>query len=455
MGQMSESQLATVRALLSAAPDSAVRDLESALSSGSERHETMRAIHRMVTAEGLDRQARNAVFRPLVPLCTPARASLGGVIFPAAAITGVWRGLKADGGRNFKLAVAAAGERHLEAPPNEIYDHLCAEAARGLRERANPAYEAAAAALDKAMAGGADRFGAFLDIAPVARAALDHMHEWLGRLNESRSVAARLAFKDATTVAEDAGPRLLEVLYAHLEEPWAILRLVSAVMHRPADKYVANSELAVFGERLLDDIDIQLARVATLDADRGREGGLEAGAAVRIAGMEILEFAEAFELSPEGPWGSRLMRQKKSLIQAVEGRLRGAEAEVAAALPVQSSGHRKSGVRGHPRLNADPDMRHVGRARALLTLLHEVRTSAERLGFGSLWAKTSEQVRNRLDTYIEDLLEKLRAGEVETAIDAEELVRVKVYLDLAAEFMGLVSDDKAAQIVRRRMAAAA
>ncbi len=155
MGQMSESQLATVRALLSAAPDSAVRDLESALSSGSERHETMRAIHRMVTAEGLDRQARNAVFRPLVPLCTPARASLGGVIFPAAAITGVWRGLKADGGRNFKLAVAAAGERHLEAPPNEIYDHLCAEAARGLRERANPAYEAAAAALDKAMAGGA------------------------------------------------------------------------------------------------------------------------------------------------------------------------------------------------------------------------------------------------------------------------------------------------------------
>lgn len=455
MGQLSESQLATVRALLNAAPDSAVRDLESALSSGSERHETMRAIHRMVTAERVDRLARNAVFRPIVPLCTPGCASLGGVIFPTAAMTGVWRGLKAGAGRNVQLAIAAAGERHLETPPTEIYNQLCREAAAGLRERANPGYEGAAAALEKAADGGAERFAAFLDITPVARAALDHMHEWLGRLNESRSVAARLAFKDATTVAEDAGPRLLEILYAHLEEPWAILRLVSAVMHRPADKYVANSELAVFGERLFDDIDVQLARVATLDADRGREGGLEAGAAVRIAGMEILEFTEAFELSPEGPWGSRLMRQKKSLIQAVEGRLKGAEAEVAAALPVQSPGPRKSGVRGHPRLNADPEMRHVERARAFLNLLHEVRPAAERLGFGTLWNKTSEQVRNRLDTYIEDLLEKLRAHEDETEGDAEELARARVFLDIAAEFLGLVTDDKAAQIVRRRMAAAA
>ena len=146
MGNLSESQLATVRALISAAPDGAVRDLETALASGSERHETMRMIHRMVTAEALERRARNAVFRPLVPLCTPARANLGGVIFPSAALTGIWRGLKAAGGRNLDLAVAAAGERRLESPPNEIYDLLCIEAATGLRERANPGYEAAASA---------------------------------------------------------------------------------------------------------------------------------------------------------------------------------------------------------------------------------------------------------------------------------------------------------------------
>src|SRR6185503_6597795 len=140
------------------------------------------------------------------------------------------------------------------------------------------------------------------------------------RLNEERTAAARIAFRDATAIAEDAGPRLLEILYAHLEEPWAILRLVSAVMHRPGDKYVANSELAVFGERLLDDVDAKLARVSALNADMGRIGGLEAGAAVRVASQEIQEFDECVDLSPSGPWGSRLMRQKKALVLAVEGR---------------------------------------------------------------------------------------------------------------------------------------
>ncbi len=258
-----------------------------------------------------------------------------------------------------------------------------------------------------------------------------------------------MAFRDAVAVAEDAGPRLLEVLYAHLEEPWAVLRLVSAVMHRPSDKYVAGSELAVFGERLLDDIDARLKLVSAFAADNGRQAGLQAGDAVRVAALQIQEFDESMDLSPEGPWGSRLTRQKRALGQAVEGRLKAAEAEVAAALPLQSSGFKK-GARGHPRLTADPDPRQVNRARAFLVLLHEVRGSADRLGFGSLWGKVEDSIEARLDTYIEDLLEKLRGGE-----EGQNPDRVKLYLDIAAEFLGLASGDKAAQIVRRRVAAAA
>ena len=449
MGQLSEGQLSTVRALLRAAPDGAVRDLEETLSAGSGAHATMRAIQQMVAAEALDRRARNAVFRPLLPLCAPARAKLGGVVFPPGTLSGVWRGLKASGGVDVAVALAAADPHYFEAPPESIYDQLCVEAVLGLRTRANDEYAAAAARLDQAVVGGADQFAAYLDLAPVARAALGRMHEWLGRLNDERIVAARLAFNDAVAVADDGGPRLLEILYAHLDEPWAILRLVSAVMQRPDDRYVANSELAVFGQRLLEDIDAQLKRVSGFDADQGAPGGLLAGAAVRIASLEIQEFDESLDLSRDGPWGSRLMRQKKSLVQAVEGRLKSVEAEVAAALPLQSSAFRRQGLRGQPRLTADPDPRQVQRARAFLALLHEVRNSADRLGFGTLWAKASEQVQGRLDTYIEDLLEKLRAGE------DDNLDRVRVYLDVAAEFMGLLSDDRAAQIVRRRVAAAA
>jgi hypothetical protein len=449
MGQLSESQIATVRALLTVAPDGAVRDLEATLASGSERHGTMRAIHTIIAAEALDRRARNAVLRPIVPLCTSTSRTLGGITFPAAGLRGVWKGLKQAGGANLALALAAADQRYLETPPEEVYDDLCTEAAAGLRARANEAYAAAAEALEQASSGGAELFAAYLDVTPVARAALDRMHEWLGRLNDERIAAARVAFRDATAIAEDAGPRLLEILYAHLEEPWAVLRLISAVMQRPGDRFVASTELAVFGDRLLDDIDAHLKRVAAFDADRGRAGGLVAGQSVRTAALEIHEFDESMDLAPEGPWGSRLTRQRRTLVQAVEGRLKAVESEMAAALPLQSAGNRRSGLHGQPRLTADPDPRQVQRAMAFLSFMVDVRGAGERLGFGALWGRTTEQVQGRLDTYVEDLLEKLRAGE------GDNLDRVRAYLDVAAEFMGVMSDERAAQIVRRRMAAAA
>ncbi len=220
-------------------------------------------------------------------------------------------------------------------------------------------------------------------------------------------------------------------------------------MQRPTDRYVASTELAVFGDRLLDDIDAQLKVVAAFNAERGRDAGLAAGVAVRAAAMEIQEFDETIDLAPDGPWGVRLLRQKKALVHAVEGRLKAVEAEVAAALPLQTAAFRRQGVRGQPKLIADPDPRHVQRAIGFLSFLAEVRTAGDRLGFGALWNKTTEQVQARLDTYVEDLLEKLRAGE------GDNLERVRAYLDAGAEFMGLLSDERAAQIVRRRMAAAA
>ena len=449
MAQLSENQLDTVRALLTSAPDCAVSDLETTLASGSERHATMRMIHGMVAAEALDRRARNAVFRPLVPLCGARRAGLRSPIFPASALSGVWRGLKQANGREVRQALAGADPRCVEPPPEEVYNLLCGQAAAGLRERANPGYAAAAEALDQAAPGGAEQFAAYLDLAPVARRSLERMHDWLGRLNDERIAAARLAFRDATAVAEDAGPRLMEILYAHLEEPWAVLRLISAVMQRPTDRFVASTELAVFGDRLLDDIDAHLKVVGAFNAEHGRNAGLAAGTAVRAAAIEIQEFDESIDLAPDGPWGARLSRQRKALVLAVEGRLKSLEPEVAAALPLQSAAFRRQGVRGQPKLVSDPDSRQVQRALGFLTFLAEVRGAGERLGFGALWNKTTEQVQARLDTYIEDLLDKLRTGE------AENLERVRSYLDVSAEFIGLLSDDRAAQIVRRRMAAAA
>lgn len=450
MGQLTERQLASVRAMIEACPDSALAALGATLSVGSERNQSMRQIQAMVSDESADRRSRRIVFAAVAPLCRPSRPGAQGLSFPAAALAQLWRGLKREAAKDVQTAVAAllAAEGETPRPWPEI-DALCLQASGGLRTRRNPGYAAAAEILERASPDGPECFAACLDLAPIARAALERLPEWLGRVTEERAAAARLAFKDATAVAEDAGPRLLEILYAHLDEPWSVLRLVCAVMHRPTDRYVATSELASFGERLLDDIDRRLQLVGTLQPDAGAEAGRAAGLEIRAASLEISEFDDCLELTPDGPWGSRLTRQRRALAQTVESRLKTVEAEVAAALPLQSSGFRKA-TRGHPRLTQDPEPRQVERARALLTFMHEVRISADRFGFGALWNKTAEALTSRLDIYIEDLLEKLRAGE-----EGEELERVRLYLDVAAEFMGLASDDKAAQIVRRRMAAAA
>ncbi len=101
-----------------------------------------------------------------------------------------------------------------------------------------------------------------------------------------------------------------------------------------------------------------------------------------------------------------------------------------------------------PKLSADPDPAHVARALTLLSFLNEVRTSAQAGGFASARAKAVEILESRLDSYVEDILSGLRAGEI------EDEARARAFLDIAANFCGLARDEKAAQIVRRRAAAA-
>ena len=56
----------------------------------------------------------------------------------------------------------------------------------------------------------------------------------------------------------------------------------------------------------------------------------------------------------------------------------------------------------------------------------------------------------RLDGYVEEVLEEIRAGDDEE-VDPD---RAREFLEIAAQLCGLARDEKAAQIVRRRAAAA-
>jgi hypothetical protein len=152
------------------------------------------------------------------------------------------------------------------------------------------------------------------------------------------------------------------------------------------------------------------------------------------------------ELSREHGWGHDLVKHKKSLAGVVENHLRNAEKFTAAALPMQMM--KIARVRRNvPRLNAMPDPVITRRAMTLLTFVQEIRSSANYGGFAAARGKVLEMLGDMLDTYVEEVLDHIRTGDVE-----DEAVGY-AYLEIAAEVSLLARDEKAAELVRRRAAA--
>jgi len=443
---LSQTQIGVVRRLIEAAPDAAVRTLETALA-GSRNDNSIAAVHDLVNDELVERRVRGLVFAPISTLCGPPRL-LSNLNFPAQVLPALWRVLKAEAPETVEAAVQAVitGRGAEDGPP--LFDTLCALAAQGM-DASEPAFQAAADLLESRSPGSAGVFVRVLKLAPYVRAAVPRLGGWVRNIGDEQGPAIRLAFRDATRDSDAATPIFMELLGSHMEEPWQVLRLISVMLDRPSDRYLASSELAGFGERILGEIDRRIAGVANFDPDQGWDEGAKAAAAVFTAVTMIGEVEQWLALSKDGPWGARIVGHRKTLAAAVETRLRETEQALATAAPANQSKHGGRSARLIPRLTADPDPKAIRRAQAYLGFLEGTRTSASNGGFGSLRLKLLEALEQRLDPYIEDVLDTLRAGG-----EGVPSARIRAYLDFAAQALGAIRNAEAADIVRRRMAAA-
>jgi hypothetical protein len=446
MAVLSQQRASVVRALIEAAPDSAVQSLDAALS-GEAAGGSLSSVKAIVSAEMQDRALRDAVFEPLAPLFAPRQDGFDQLMFPRPAFSRMWRALKALQPDEIAFAAALPPRRYDSDEPPPVYDELCRLAAQALRVGEGE-FAALAELLKNFRPGGDVELLACLDLAPIARNALRQLPGWLARMTDERQAVARLMFKDAVALSDDAGPRLLEILFAHLAEPWTILRIMSAVMLKPGDRYASSSELADFGVRLLRDIDRRAAQIKGFDYNAGAEAGREAAEALRIAAAVAAEFEQSLVMNRDGPWGERLAKQKQALAASAEGHLRKLEKTVAAALPMQPVRINGRAMGSEPRLESPPDAAAVRRAQALLAFFSGIRSTAAQSGYGSIRAKVQEETSHGLDTYLEELLAILHSGE------CEHMDNARLYLEVVAEFIGLMHDEQAAQIVRRRAAAA-
>ncbi len=446
MPGLSDRKIEIVRHLVESAPDKIVGGLQNALAAAS-GDSVLAGVRRLVENEVADRRLRNAVLAPIAPLCGPGAADKDHISFPPRVLALIWRGLKETCPTEILKAERTLADYRANETSTEPFDILVTAAADALRERGQRDFAAAADLADASRKDGAELLISCLALSPIIREATLRLPDWISRTTDERAAAARLAYKDAVAISDDAGPRFFEMLAAQLAEPWTILRIVSAVMDRPTEHYLAASEFSVFAEQLMDEIDKNLGKVVSFDLSGGPQAGRAAGATVELITLQIAEIENAVELGKEGGWGGRVQKQKKSLAGVVEGRLREADKVIGAALPSHTVRVARA-MKSLPRLTGAPDEKAVIRATTLLTFIESVRSSANYGGFASTRTKVVEKIGETIDDYVEEALSLVRDGEVPEPEEA------RVFLGIAADCSILLRDPRSGDVIRRRATAA-
>ena len=444
---MSDMRIEQVRLLIQQMPDGALKTLESALSFSTGADPKLDRVQSLVGLEQRDRRLGAAILAPIEPLCRQSLFSSQPL--PKDLLRRLWVALKQDEPALAAEAHEAARKLRRDDDPPPVFDTLCRQAADRLRSREGTAFTALAAALNAQRPGLVEQTARSLRLAPIARAILPRLPGWLWKMNEDCVPAIRVAYRDAAAEGEDLAPDFTEMLAAHLDPPDRVLRLISAVMDRPSDRYLASSEMARFGERLLDETDRRVEQVRRFDPAAGVEGGTALAADILAATHSFAEFEQWVALGREGPWAIRLAAQKRNLALNVEARLKELTRLVDTALPVQQIRQGRNIFKGAAKLDQDPDAVAVERARGLLALLADSRMTAFTSGFGSIRNKVIGSLDTELHQYVEGLLDVVHTSEHAAVIE-----RARMFLEIAAEFLGFVREPKAAEIVRRRAAAA-
>jgi hypothetical protein len=442
MAALSQRKIDIVRALVEAAPDRVVGGLQAALAETS-AGSALAGVRRLVEAEADGRRLRNAVLQPLAPMCRGDGRAADALTFPYRVLPLLWRGLQAVDPAALKAAEQAYLSWTPPDPPPEVFDQLLARAITGLRDRTSPEFAEAVQLADAARPRGAEMLIACAQMGAVVRQATLRLSEWLTRFDEASAAAARLAYKDAVAVCEDGGAQFFEMLAAQMAQPWMVMRVICEVMDKPTERYLADSEMAIFGERVMAEVDTSLKAIAKIDLDGGPEAGRAAAKLADLVTQQTHEMESSVDLSRDHGWGQRIAKQRLALASTVEGRLRDAEKQTKEALPMQPS--KVARIRRLiPKLSHPPDARQVGRAVTLLTFAQEVRTSANYGGFASARGKLIETLSGHIDNYVEEVLDLLKTG------DAENEEAAYAFLDVCAQLNGLVQGEKAAELVRRR-----
>lgn len=444
MAELSVAHRAALAHVVERCPDRTLSQL--ALAVATMRGERARALEAMLAEENRDRARRARAMAPLTPLFRSRPDGVEATTFPAHVLPRLWKAASAR--EPALLPMLDDGDESRAAAVTAVANRICIAAAGVVRDHPDIIWPPGGETEAAREAGLAELAGC-CDLAPLAHRGLQSLKGWVGRPDGDQLAELRLLVRDSAEVATDGAQRLLEILFAHLNDAALVMRLVvnsSSVAVR--ETFLFESELAVFVNRLIAAVDARVARIATF-----RPGGagdpIEALKADICWSAQILaELDTTIQLQPGSTWGKQARDARVRINQTLSGLLGTVEKSVERALPmarVQTAGRM---TRQAPRLDTPIEAEALEAATGALALVRAVRSAASVFGCEARRGQLVRGLIERLTTYADQTAEAVNSG------DAPDETAALVVVEMTAQFLDLLEATDEARTVRRRAAVA-
>ncbi|MDP1912967.1 hypothetical protein [Brevundimonas sp.] len=395
----------------------------------------------LIGEEARDRLRRAKVLAPLIPMFRARADGVAALTFPSHVLPRLWR---------------AARERepdHLpyldrdEPSTIAVADRFCQAAARVVRDQPDLVWPPGGdeTARQAALAD----LAACLDLAHLARRGLPSLEVWLKRPDGDQIAELRLLLKDCAGVHVDGAQRVLEMLFAHLDDAVLILRIViQTSLAAGREGFLSESELAGFVDRLIVGVDVRARRIEAFkpgaDLDRVETVIADLNWCAAVLG----ELDVTLTLNPQSVWGKSVRDARVVIARRLSGLLRAADKSVDEALPLERVQIAGRMTRKAPRLSTPVDGPTVDAALSLLKLVGSARGPASTFGCEADRKTLVDALTDRLSDHADQTLRMINDGEAEDEAHALGLV------ELAAVCLDHIDAVEPARTVRRRAAVA-
>ncbi|MFC5346033.1 hypothetical protein ACETK8_04890 [Brevundimonas staleyi] len=445
MAELSVAQRAVLAQMLERVPDSVLKTLSGAVAQMP--GERAAALSIMLADETIDRRRRAIAFAPLLPMFRRRPDGVESVSFPPGVLPRLW---KAASSKEPELLIVLDDYRPIEDNPKmrTVADRICVAAAGAVRDQPDLIWPPNG---DEAVRQkGLQELAHCFDLAAMARRGLLILPDLILRPTGDQLAELRLLIRDSAEITPDGGPRMLEIFFGHLADASLILRLVVHSSNAAAKEgFLSESEMACFVNRLIQQVEARVARIATHQPGAKADPGPGVRADIAWCAETLGELDLTLQLDPDGAWGKQAREARERINATLSKTLRTLDKALDRLMPTREA---KTTGRMTRRV-ADVDapaasLEEVQAVIVLLTLLGAIRTAAQVFGCETLRQQLVQSVTERVTTWVDQVIEAVNAG------DAPDQRKSLGQIETLAKCLLLIEATDAARTIRRRAAAA-